>query len=145
MLNLTKNKKHRLLIELLYGSGLRVSEAISLRINDQAFISKVLPGTISVNTGAIISLGALGNEGIPQNGKNDEVAVYDRILTDEELDYFEKQMLSKLTDKDLDEIAYLGEDTELEIPKEPEELDYELGLKPLEELENSVDVFYDSL
>lgn len=34
MLDLTKNKKHRLLIELLYGTGLRVSEAVNIRIND---------------------------------------------------------------------------------------------------------------
>ncbi|MBI2139788.1 tyrosine-type recombinase/integrase [Candidatus Woesearchaeota archaeon] len=29
-----KNKKHRILIDLLYGSGLRVSEAVSLKISD---------------------------------------------------------------------------------------------------------------
>lgn len=34
MIDLTKNKKHRLLIELLYGSGLRVNEAVSIRVKD---------------------------------------------------------------------------------------------------------------
>jgi len=34
MIQNTKNRKHKLLIELLYGSGLRVSEAVNLQIND---------------------------------------------------------------------------------------------------------------
>jgi len=34
MLDMTKNKKHRLLIELLYGTGLRVTEAVNMRIKD---------------------------------------------------------------------------------------------------------------
>lgn len=34
IINAIANKKHRLLIELSYGGGLRVSEAISLKIND---------------------------------------------------------------------------------------------------------------
>ena len=34
MIELTKNKKHRLLIELLYSTGLRVSEAVSIRVKD---------------------------------------------------------------------------------------------------------------
>ena len=33
MINITKNRKHRLLIELLYSSGLRVSEAVNMKIN----------------------------------------------------------------------------------------------------------------
>jgi len=37
MINKTKNTKHRLLIELLYSSGLRVSEAIKLKIEDIYF------------------------------------------------------------------------------------------------------------
>ena len=34
MLKVTENKKHLLLLELLYGSGLRVSEAVSLKVKD---------------------------------------------------------------------------------------------------------------
>jgi len=34
MLELTKNKRHKLLIELLYSTGLRVSEAVSIRVKD---------------------------------------------------------------------------------------------------------------
>jgi site-specific recombinase XerD len=34
MLDNTPNKKHRILIEIMYGSGLRVSEAVSLKIED---------------------------------------------------------------------------------------------------------------
>ncbi|MBW2981101.1 tyrosine-type recombinase/integrase [Candidatus Woesearchaeota archaeon] len=34
MIEVTKNQKHKLLIELIYSSGLRVSEAISLKVED---------------------------------------------------------------------------------------------------------------
>ena len=34
MIEATKNKKHRLIIELLYGTGLRVSEAVNMRVKD---------------------------------------------------------------------------------------------------------------
>ena len=34
MIDLTKNKKHKLLIELLYCSGVRVSEAVNMRVKD---------------------------------------------------------------------------------------------------------------
>jgi integrase/recombinase XerD len=34
LLEVTKNSKHRLLIELLYASGLRVSEAVSIKTDD---------------------------------------------------------------------------------------------------------------
>ena len=41
MLESTKNKKHRLLIELLYSTGLRVSEAVNIRIRDINIDEKV--------------------------------------------------------------------------------------------------------
>lgn len=41
MLEATKNKKHRLLIELLYSTGLRVSEAVNLRIKDLHLEEKI--------------------------------------------------------------------------------------------------------
>jgi integrase/recombinase XerD len=34
LINATKNKKHQLLVELLYSSGLRVSEAVNIKVND---------------------------------------------------------------------------------------------------------------
>ncbi|GAF80145.1 unnamed protein product, partial [marine sediment metagenome] len=34
MIDITKNKKHRLLIEILYSTGLRVSEAVNMRVKD---------------------------------------------------------------------------------------------------------------
>jgi integrase/recombinase XerD len=40
MLDLTKNKRHKLLIELLYSTGLRVSEAVNIRIQDLQFDEK---------------------------------------------------------------------------------------------------------
>ena len=41
MLQNTNNKKHKLLIELLYGSGLRVSEAVKLKIDDLNLDEKI--------------------------------------------------------------------------------------------------------
>ena len=41
MLQNTKNKKHKLLIEIIYGSGLRVSEAVKLKINDLNLKEKI--------------------------------------------------------------------------------------------------------
>ncbi len=41
MIENTKNKKHRLLIEFLYGSGLRVSEAVGFKINDLDLNEKI--------------------------------------------------------------------------------------------------------
>jgi integrase/recombinase XerD len=37
IINATKNEKHRLLIALSYGSGLRISEAVNLRVRDVNF------------------------------------------------------------------------------------------------------------
>ena len=41
MLHATKNRKHQLLIEILYGSGLRVSEAVTLRKRDLNLDKKI--------------------------------------------------------------------------------------------------------
>ncbi len=41
LLDATKNAKHRLLIELLYSSGLRVSEAVKLKVNDLDLTEKM--------------------------------------------------------------------------------------------------------
>ena len=41
MLQNTRNKKHKLIIELIYGSGLRVSEAVKLKINDLNLNEKI--------------------------------------------------------------------------------------------------------
>lgn len=42
MIEVTKNPKHRLLIELTYGSGLRVSEVIKLKLKDFDFENKFI-------------------------------------------------------------------------------------------------------
>jgi integrase/recombinase XerD len=42
ILNAIKNPKHRLLVEFMYGCGLRVSEAVSLRVNDIDFNERIL-------------------------------------------------------------------------------------------------------
>jgi integrase/recombinase XerD len=47
MINTIKNKKHKLLIELMYSSGLRVSEAVALKIEDinlDERIAKIVAG-----------------------------------------------------------------------------------------------------
>ncbi len=41
MISVVKNKKHRLLIEFLYSSGLRVSEAVSIKINNLDLNEKI--------------------------------------------------------------------------------------------------------
>lgn len=49
MLEITKNLKHKLLMEIMYASGLRVSEIIKLKINS---IDLLLDeGIIGVNLG----------------------------------------------------------------------------------------------
>jgi site-specific recombinase XerD len=40
MIEVTKNPRHRLLIELAYGSGLRVSEVVKLKLKDFDFENK---------------------------------------------------------------------------------------------------------
>ncbi|MBW2989217.1 tyrosine-type recombinase/integrase [Candidatus Woesearchaeota archaeon] len=42
MISSAKNRKHRLLIELLYSTGLRVSEAVNIRIRDINLVEKLL-------------------------------------------------------------------------------------------------------
>jgi len=42
MISLTKNQKHKLILALMYGCGLRVSEVISLRIKDINFKEKII-------------------------------------------------------------------------------------------------------
>ena len=42
MINITKNPKHKLLIQLMYGCGLRVSEAVKIKIQDIDLDRKVL-------------------------------------------------------------------------------------------------------
>jgi site-specific recombinase XerD len=49
MLDATKNAKHKLLIAFLYSSGLRVSEAVSMRINDLDLNEKL--GTVRAGKG----------------------------------------------------------------------------------------------
>ena len=49
MLSETKNKKHRLLIEFLYASGLRVSEAVNMKIDDLDLKEKI--GTVKSGKG----------------------------------------------------------------------------------------------
>ena len=49
LLDATENKKHRLLIELMYSSGLRVSECVSIKIDDLDLEDKT--GTIRAGKG----------------------------------------------------------------------------------------------
>jgi site-specific recombinase XerD len=42
MIEITKNPKHRLLIELAYGSGLRVSEVVKLKLKDFDFENRLI-------------------------------------------------------------------------------------------------------
>lgn len=42
MIAATNNLKHKLIIELLYGSGLRISELVNLRINDIDFYRRLI-------------------------------------------------------------------------------------------------------
>jgi len=42
MINITDNLKHKLIIQILYGSGLRVSEVVNLRINDIDFNRRMI-------------------------------------------------------------------------------------------------------
>jgi integrase/recombinase XerD len=49
MIQITKNKKHKLLIEFLYSSGLRVSEAVNMKIDELNFDEKI--GTVRSGKG----------------------------------------------------------------------------------------------
>lgn len=49
LLEAAKNPKHRLLMELLYSSGLRVSEAVKLRVNDLDLVENM--GTVRAGKG----------------------------------------------------------------------------------------------
>ena len=42
MINSLDNIKHKLMIQILFGSGLRVSEVVDLKINDIDFIRKII-------------------------------------------------------------------------------------------------------
>ncbi|MFH1522467.1 MAG: site-specific tyrosine recombinase/integron integrase [Patescibacteria group bacterium] len=63
MINAVENLKHKLMIQILYSSGLRVSELVNLRINDIDFNRKIL----------IIKGG---------KGKKDRITIISRIVLD---------------------------------------------------------------
>ncbi|PIR13388.1 integrase, partial [Candidatus Falkowbacteria bacterium CG11_big_fil_rev_8_21_14_0_20_39_10] len=63
MINLTDNLKHKLMIQIFYSSGLRVSELVNLRINDIDFDRK----TLSVKSG---------------KGKKDRITIISQVVLD---------------------------------------------------------------
>lgn len=72
LLNAVENKKHKLLIEFLYSSGLRVSEAVSMKVKDVDLdekIAKVVSG----------------------KGKKDRLAILSHSLADHLRVYLEKR------------------------------------------------------
>jgi len=64
MLEVTKNVKHRLLIEFMYASGLRVSEAVKLKIDDLDFdegMGRVISGKGKKDRNIILSKNLISN------------------------------------------------------------------------------------
>ena len=75
MIELTKNVKHKLLLELLYSSGLRLSELISLKREDIDFYTN----TIRVNSG---------------KGGKDRITVFSESIKNDLFDYVSKTSFS---------------------------------------------------
>jgi len=64
MINALGNLKHKLMLQILYGSGLRVSEVVNLKINDIDFFRRII--TVRLGKGAkdrvtVVSAATLGN------------------------------------------------------------------------------------
>ena len=69
LIDSTKNNKHKLLIEFIYSSGLRVSEAVSIKINDLDLDEKM--GTVRAG-----------------KGKKDRMIILSETLVEHLRDYF---------------------------------------------------------
>ncbi|MDP3916742.1 MAG: tyrosine-type recombinase/integrase [Nanoarchaeota archaeon] len=80
LLDAPKNTKHRLLIELLYSSGLRVSEAVKLKVNDLDLHEKmgiVRSGKGKKDRNIILSNGFIGNlKNYLKNRKHDSDYIF---------------------------------------------------------------------
>jgi len=67
------------------------TKTMSLRINDLGFTAdRTFPDQLAVATPPKFCLGALTNEGLLQWGKAEETSLFDRMLTDPELDFLYK-------------------------------------------------------
>jgi len=66
------------------------TNSIHIRLNNGTFSTNNLPSAVTVNAGAVVSLGSLAPLSINQNGKNDEVSIYNRLLTDSEVDFLQR-------------------------------------------------------